>query len=480
MYARGTIYGRFVSKDPGAGSPAPPFTCECPSSPSPRMLSSNHAPLRLKERGKIVCSCRAGCGISLKIAGTDTGIRLDGRTCYLYDLDVLPGHEAALAVLLRHANNEFFKAGFDKMLLCTDTALPPAVLASAGLYEAGSYGRLRPFGLFFSCSLRPACQREHIVSVLKGVFRKLMPSLAFRLSCILSKLRKPYTLFSGRLSDRQVNLLFLGPELLARFYASLVFRSMPPHVITSGTLLDPDPHGLLRSTGADIVAFYCQEHEAPKNMLVLPDYVRSILETQSSFDNYLQTLGKSATSDLRKIEKAGFGCRISHDSLDLAMFYSSMYLPMLANRHGDCAITHSYEEMQEFFRKGFLLFIMKDRAPVGAALAVGYGRRLLLKFLGVLGGSFAHTKAGVNSALNYFGIQHAFDNGYSVLDLGYSGPFLSDGVVWYKKKWKTRLVVDSKPSAVLCLGFRDEKTKELFCSNVRPVTLENERFTPEQ
>lgn len=415
----------------------------------------------------------------MKIAGTDSGIRLGGRTCYLYDLDVLPGYETALAVLLRHANNEFFKAGFDKMLVCADTALPPATLASTGLYEVGSYGRLRPFNLVFSCRLRPADQREHIVSVLKGRFRKLMPSLAFRLSCILSKLHKPYTLFSGRLLDRPVSLLFLGPGTLARFYARLIFGSMPPQLIASGTLLNPDPHGLLRSSGADIVAFYCQEHEAPKNMLVLPDYVRSILETQSSFDDYLHTLDQSAMSDIRKIRKAGFSCSISHDPLDLVLFYSSMYLPMLTARHGDHAIICSYEEMQDFFRKGFLLFIRKGNAPLGAVLTVGYGRRLLLKFLGVLDGSFAHTKAGANSAMMYFGIRHAFDNGHSILDLGYSGPFLSDGIVWYKKKWKTRLVVDRKPGAVLCFGFRDEKTKELFCSNARPVTLQNERFTPE-
>jgi hypothetical protein len=95
-----------------------------------------------------------------------------------------------------------------------------------------------------------------------------------------------------------------------------------------------------------------------------------------------------------------------------------------------------------------------------------------LRILGISGGSFAHTRAGVNPALILFSIKHAFDNGFCIFDHGYSAPFRSDGVLRFKETWGVRHVAD-RDSELLSWKFRDPAAEERFVRLFQPLRIED-------
>ncbi len=295
------------------------------------------------------------------------------------------------------------------------------------------------------------------LSRLKCWAGKSFPPLARAAYLIGNRLRTDRFLFEGFVSGRRLRTLLLGTGQMAAYYSSQIFDNENPRP------LQPD------AASPDIVLSCAGLRHG--GGLALPKMVRGLLDLPDSMEDYEESLGDAATADIRKIRSAGLRPEVSKDPADLALFYHGMYLPTLASRHGEHSIVAGPQEMGRFFRKGFLLMIRRGRETHGGVLAYDCGGgRLVLKYLGVLGGDFRLTRAGVNSAIIAFSISHAINAGHRVLDFGLGGPFRTDGLIAYKKKWGVRFVAD-KGADTISLAFRDGETGRFYLERRRPFLL---------
>jgi hypothetical protein len=89
------------------------------------------------------------------------------------------------------------------------------------------------------------------------------------------------------------------------------------------------------------------------------------------------------------------------------------------------------------------------------AAQVLWGNRGSLHFLwsGTTGEEFGTQMRGVFPALYYFGILHAFENGYAEVDYCGSRPVLTDGILQLKRRWGGR-VYDGWSRDTLFFGLR--------------------------
>jgi hypothetical protein len=141
---------------------------------------------------------------------------------------------------------------------------------------------------------------------------------------------------------------------------------------------------------------------------------------------------------------------VSHDPADLQHFYESMYLPFLRKRHENPTILELDYLRRHFLEKdGDILFIKKDDRIIAGGLCHLIDGTYSLATLGML--DEAYEIDGVNAALYYYGIMMAYKRGATYVDFGLSRPFLSDGVVMYKRKWGGTIGRDEKNNQVVYL-----------------------------
>jgi hypothetical protein len=89
----------------------------------------------------------------------------------------------------------------------------------------------------------------------------------------------------------------------------------------------------------------------------------------------------------------------------------------------------------EFFQKGFLLFVTKDGQDLAGNLCLVEDNVLMLRRAGVLDGDESYVEAGAQTALYYFGLKYANEQGLHAADAMMSASFLNDGVYVTKKEW---------------------------------------------
>lgn len=166
------------------------------------------------------------------------------------------------------------------------------------------------------------------------------------------------------------------------------------------------------------------------------ELVQQVIPTTGEWED----IRKKFSSKKRRIanhfeEKFGLGYRISTDDKDFRFFYTHMFLPLLTKRYGDLAEIETLEEMREFFQKGFLLFVTKDGQDLAGNLCLVEDNVLMLRRAGVLDGDESYVEAGAQTALYYFGLKYANEQGLHAADAMMSASFLNDGVYVTKKEW---------------------------------------------
>jgi hypothetical protein len=349
-----------------------------------------------------------------------------------------------------------------RLVLCTPVPIRKKELSACQLYLLATYDSLIPH-LISSPVVRSQGLPEKAVDALR-VHAPAFTSIASRLLSA-SHLRK--YLIEGTLAGQRLRIAFNGPKAMACFYSGVIFSQTQSKI---RPLLFGKPP---KSPPVDMEASWFARTAAPKpHGTVLPSFCRSILSVGGSFDDYIESLPKSATSDIKKIISGGFEAAISRDFFDLLIFYHSMYLPMLGARHREHSFYLSFAEIANYFNNGFILFVKRGRCPVAGMISVEHGGVIWGKVLGIAAGSAAHTQAGANSAVVYYLIKYAHDNRLGTVDLGYSSPFGSDGVLKFKAKWGARIVADRNID-FLCLEFRSEETKQRFFTALSPLQLDS-------
>jgi hypothetical protein len=172
--------------------------------------------------------------------------------------------------------------------------------------------------------------------------------------------------------------------------------------------------------------------------LRLPEWVDSRVVVPEEIEEFCQ--GKrSLQSDMRKILENGLTSEFSRGEKDFFKFYDTMYLPFVFERHGEEAVARNRYWMHRAFRKGGLIWVIKDGRRVAGVLFEQQGRKIRTVALGTLDGEWDWVRQGVNAATDLFILQYARQVGCSQVNMGGSRPCLQDGVLRYKRKWGARL-----------------------------------------
>ena len=126
-----------------------------------------------------------------------------------------------------------------------------------------------------------------------------------------------------------------------------------------------------------------------------------------------------------------------------------MYLPYLQNRYANPLI-EKISSMQTVLRgDGELCFIKKGDQRIAGVLFNQIGDTYYLLTIGLIDESYL--KEGAIAAMYYYGIQHATEKKAKFIDFGLTRPFLSDGVLIYKRKWGAKVTRDPASGRVLYL-----------------------------
>ena len=165
------------------------------------------------------------------------------------------------------------------------------------------------------------------------------------------------------------------------------------------------------------------------------EWVQQILDVSANAERLGSPSKNKLHGTKRKIKKFGFSYRVSHDRQDLFRFYHNMYLPLIRKNFGNWASVDSFEEMEEYFARGFLLLVTQEGQDVAGVLCWQRDDALIYRRAGVLNGDDLCIQQGGQSAAYYFMIEEARRKNIKKLDLMLSRPLRYDGVYRHKRDW---------------------------------------------
>jgi hypothetical protein len=171
-----------------------------------------------------------------------------------------------------------------------------------------------------------------------------------------------------------------------------------------------------------------------RDHLLLPSWV-DVRRPVSQASGDLAAATESMESDLRILRREKLRVTISRDPRDLAHFHTDFHLPTVRARHGEHAFFHNLRFERELLRGGFLLWVEKDGERIAASMITLRDGVLKLHATGLRGGDHGLARRGGHGAIYHFICQQARELGAHTIDLGGCRPFLTDGVLRYKRKW---------------------------------------------
>jgi len=156
---------------------------------------------------------------------------------------------------------------------------------------------------------------------------------------------------------------------------------------------------------------------------------------------------------------------ITNDLEHFDYFYHNMYFPYIKNTFSNQAIIIEYASMKELFKKSDLIFLEKDNQYISGVLLLKFKDNLRLKSMGCLDGDYQYVKHGAISTLYFHAIMHAQKSGFKKVNWGYSRPFLKDGVLRYKNKWRIKLINKVKSGYLIYGSIKSEGVRNFFKNN---------------
>ncbi len=165
-------------------------------------------------------------------------------------------------------------------------------------------------------------------------------------------------------------------------------------------------------------------------LLTVP-WVRQVLDLQVPMEDILPHI-----RERKKI--SAFQAEISTRITDLRDFYEKVYIPYTLTRYPDAKIIDfaSFNE-HRLYQDGELLTIKKDGIPVGGACAVLAGSTWYWRINGLVDDRFL--REGAMAAIYYFSILRAKERKARTMEFGSSRPFITDGVLSFKRKWRATI-----------------------------------------
>jgi len=173
-----------------------------------------------------------------------------------------------------------------------------------------------------------------------------------------------------------------------------------------------------------------------RGFVEVPAWINQRFALPAAWPDVFLRLRRSARGeDLRAIRKNGLTCRLVRDDTAIRHFYEEMYVPHLKRRFGEAAYIEPEWKIRYCVEQGTLMEILRGDEVVAAQVLWGSRGSLHFLWAGTAGREFGSETRGVFPALYYYGIVHAFENGFDEADYCGSRPVLGDGIFQIKRRW---------------------------------------------
>jgi hypothetical protein len=181
--------------------------------------------------------------------------------------------------------------------------------------------------------------------------------------------------------------------------------------------------------------------DAPTETCFLPFYVHCVVNDMD-IPNLLSN-NSGLKRDVKQTKQAGFALKISSDPAHYQEFIDVFYRPYMTATHGLLAALFDYSflcraDYPEREQWELLQLMEGDKWLAGALVRKGEGAVYLTEF-GVSDADNRHVKHGALAALYWFFLQRAQTLGYRHVSFMWSPPFLANGVLLFKKKYRPTL-----------------------------------------
>jgi hypothetical protein len=205
-----------------------------------------------------------------------------------------------------------------------------------------------------------------------------------------------------------------------------------------------------------------------------PEEVCQVIDTSGGWEVMRQRFVKKKRQITNNFdERYGLSYRITNDPKDFDLFYHRMFAPHIRRRYGELSHIESYDEMKEFFFKGRLLFVTKDDKPLAGALSLVEGKSLVFRRSGVLDGEEENVKGGAQTALYYFQLRYAAENGFTSVDTMKSVAFMNDGVFRHKAEWGARALPDQEAESIVFFFAPGPREKIARFFDANPIVVDS-------
>lgn len=293
--------------------------------------------------------------------------------------------------------------------------------------------------------------------MLKRFIRHCISSLPpnARLPIEAAKVSVMDTVFNWRLPSYLVQGQLAGEG----FHGSLVYFGEPHQYLSWSAMLFVDakpPKPLGRFRLPDILRL---KHGLSKSDLVLcpvnpmtealfsqwgwfriPRYVEYVIDLRKPIEKIFQS--RHSRNEIKKLKRLKYCFEVLRSELALEEFYNDMLLPTVKKRHKVRAHISRFENLKKKFENGYLLAAYRGSEWVGANLVVCQSNKTLRAAnVGWRNGDERLMKDRISSALLVELIKRAKTEGFEFLNLGNSNPFVDDGPLNFKLKWRGELEI---------------------------------------
>lgn len=288
----------------------------------------------------------------------------------------------------------------------------------------------------------------------------------------------PARLAEGELKGcaQNIRCLYVGDDNFQTYLFGLMFKD-GPRIIRSWQAFLPRLSEVFSKADFDIgIALIPDQHEPSLRGKYNYRATKNVRQESDISEPWevLTRLWQNHSETARRIRKAGLQCRISREKAELDRFYKQMFVPHIRKQYGNRAYVDSYEELRQWFERGFLILVEEQSSPVAGGLCAIEGDTLVFYRTGVLEGNYEYVKRGAQAAIYYFMLRHAKQNGLKKVNFLMSHAFVNDGVYKHKAGWGAGVATDEKASHCLLYFLPPGNLEAIAFLENNPVLVSND------
>lgn len=215
---------------------------------------------------------------------------------------------------------------------------------------------------------------------------------------------------------------------------------------------------------ADIGWPYHKAFDRERQYAKVPDWLNMTVVFPDDWESVVRSFRRTARKhDLRLIRRNDYRCERVRDRRAAERFYDDMYVPFVRQRFSAASALAPRRHVIRRAMQGCLLQVMRGEDVVAAGVVYPVGEILFSLWLGIPRRYLDTPPEAAMSALYFFGMRVAFDDGYRYFDFGGTRAFLNDGPYQFKRRWGPVIEDEFSPSSIL-IRPRANRNGAAFCS----------------